>query len=303
MTHEWIGRSGEMELFLCVAEAGSLSEAARRLGLTASGVSRVVTRLEARLGVRLLVRTTRRIGLTPEGEAFLEASRRILKDLDDAEHEAAAGAELSGRLRINTSLPFGSRMIVPLIPEFLERHSGVSVELNLSDTVDDMVTERTDVAIRVGSLPDSALTVRKLFENKRIVTASPDYLRRHGTPRSPHELADHRCLDFSFRRSPGGWKFSVDGKTTSVNVASTVTTNNGETLRQLAVSGLGVARLGKFLVSDDIAAGRLVAILEAYEETDLEPISALYFGGDSTPRRVRAFVEFLVEKLHNPAFV
>lgn len=297
MATAWLGRSGEIEVLLRVAEAGSLSAAARSLGLTPSGVSRVVARLEARLGARLILRTTRRLALTPEGEAYCEAGRKILADLDEAEREIADGGDLRGRLRVNASLPFGSRKIVPLLPEFLALHPHVRIDLHLSDQVSDLVTQRTDVAIRVGVLADSALTAVKLFDNRRLVVAAPSYVAQFGAPTTPGDLPQFRLLDFDFPRLAGGWPFVVDGERRLVDVDGDLRANNGETLLQLAVAGLGVARLGAFLVEDDIAAGRLIVLLEDFDVAEAEPINALFIGGANTPRRVRAFVEFLKERV------
>jgi DNA-binding transcriptional LysR family regulator len=188
-------------------------------------------------------------------------------------------------------------MIAPLLAEFLARHGHVQIDLILSDEVADLVTERTDVAIRVGELPDSGMTARKLFENRPVVVAAPSYLARSGKPQTPGDLARHACLDFTFRRAVAGWPFLIEGERVVVDVTGHLRANNGETVRQLAVEGLGVARLGRFLVEEDIAAGRLTPVLEGFDAGDREPINALYIGGPNTPRRVRVFVEFLKEKI------
>jgi len=264
----------------------------------ASAVSRILRRVEARLGVRLLLRTTRALALTPEGEAYHRACLRILADLAEAEREVIEQAALRGRLRVNVSLPFGHRHLVPLLPEFLRLHPGITLDISLSDTVIDLLLERADVAIRVGPLPDSRLTARKLADNPRLVVASPEYLARRGTPARPEDLAGHDCLGFNFRRSTQGWPFRIDGQDRVLPVASwRVEANNGETVRQLALGGLGIARLGLFHIAEDLAAGRLLPLLGGYDAGEVEPISILFMGGPNLPGRVRAFVDFLVARL------
>ena len=193
-------RSGEMEVFARVVREGAFSAAARSLDLTPSAVSKLIARLEDRLGTRLLTRTTRALTLTEEGEAYHRAALRILEELDEADLAAAAGA-VRGRLRINASLPFGSMFVAPLIPAFLAAHPDVIVDLSLTDEVVD-VARKADVAIRVGNLPDSALMARKLAQSRRVVCAAPAYLNRMGTPQTPADLARHECLRFQFPPSP-----------------------------------------------------------------------------------------------------
>jgi len=298
MAREWPDRSGEMEVLAQVVAAGSLSAAGRQLGLTPSGVSRVLRRLETRLGVRLLVRTTRALALTSEGEEYHRACLRILEDMRLAEQLVSDHAAPRGTLRVNATLPFGQRVLLPLLPGFLERYPGIDVDITLSDGVVDLVDQRADVAIRVGALPDSALTGRKLFDNRRLVVAAPAYLHRHGNPGRPEELAGHNCLEFNFRRLPGGWAFQVDGREILVPVSGNLQASNGEALRMLAVAGLGVARLGAFLVAEDLAAGRLVRLLPSFEPLRTEPVHAVFMGGPDIPARVRVFVDFLCGKLH-----
>lgn len=289
-------RSGEMEIFARVVQEGSLSRAARSLDLTPSGVSKLLSRLEGRLGARLLLRTTRAVTLTDEGEAYYRAALAILRDLDDAEHAASGGA-VRGRLRVSASLPFGTLFVAPAVPEFLARNPGLSIDLSLSDTIVDLLAERVDVAIRVGDLPDSALVARRLATTRRVVCASPAYLARRGTPATPADLAGHDCLCFTFRPSPGFWPFQIDGQAVQVPVTGGLRIDNGETARQMALLGAGIARLGRFHVAADLAAGRLVALLEDHNGGDIETIHALHVGGGPVPHRVRAFVDFLAERV------
>lgn len=289
-------RSGEMEVFLRVVQEGGFSAAARRLDLTPSAVSKLIARLEHRLGARLLVRTTRALTLTDEGEAFRRAAIGILRDIDEAEQAAAAGA-VRGRLRVNASIPFGTMFVAPAMPVFLERHPELIVELSFTDDVVDLLAQRADVAIRMGPLPDSALVARKLGQSRRVVCAAPSYLARRGTPLRPEDLGRHDCLGFNFRRAQTGWPFRIGGRRFEQAVAGPIEVNNGETLRQLALLGAGIARVGLFHVAADIEAGRLVPILEGYNPGDIEPIHAVHVGGGPVPRRVRVFSDYVAEVL------
>lgn len=297
MTREMIDRSGEMEAFVAVIREGSFSSAGRVLGLTPSAVSRIVARIEARLGVRLIVRTTRSMILTPEGEAYHLAAQRILADMAETEEAIAEQAAPRGRLRVSAALAHGRLSIVPLLEEFVQLYPHILVDISLGDTLVDIAGGRADIAIRFGPLPDSLLTARKLGENGRTIVASPDYLARMGTPDVPEDLLDHNCLNFNFRRAEPVWPFRRDGRDYALGVKGNIEANNGETLVQLARQGVGIARVGSFHVVDDIAAGRLVALLEPYNPGDREDIHAVFVGGANTPARVRVFVDFLAERL------
>ena len=288
-------RARAMEVFRAVAEAGSLSAAGRALGLTPSAVSRTIDRIEARLGVRLLLRTTRRLTLTAEGQAYLGAARRILADLDDAEQAVADQGAPRGRLRVSAALAHGRLVIVPLLSGFVARYPHILVEISLTDAVVDVAAGQADVAIRFGRLVDSALTVRKLGETGRIVVASPAYLARRGEPMTPEALHDHDCLNFNFRRVEPVWPFRRDGQDFALTVRGPVEANNGETLTQLARDGVGITRVGAFSAEDDIRAGRLVPLLEAFNPGDREAIHAVFVGGANMPARVRVFVDYLAE--------
>lgn len=298
-------RTGEMAAFLKVACAGSLSGAARELGLTPSAVSRIVARIEARLGVRLMVRTTRQLRLTEEGEAYARAARRILADIDETEAALADRANPRGRIRVSASMAHGRLVIVPLLGEFVARYPDIEVEMELSDEIADVLGGRVDVAVRFGPLADSPLTARRLGETGRTVIASPAYLARHGTPRVPADLANHNCLDFSFRRIEPGWPFREDGRDYMLEVKGNITANNGETLVQLAAQGVGITRVGNFHIDEahargEFPSGTLVPLLEAFNPQDRESIHAVFVGGANTPARVRVFVDFLAAKLKGP---
>jgi DNA-binding transcriptional LysR family regulator len=290
-------RAWALELFAAVASEGSFSAAGRKLGLTPSAVSRTVDRIEARLGVRLLLRSTRALALTAEGQAYLGAARRILADLDDAEQAIADQGAPRGRLRISAAQSHGRLHIVPLLGDFVRRYPHILLDINLSDALVDVAAGQADIAIRFGPLPDSPLTARKLGETRRVIVASPDYLARHGTPRVPEDLHDHVCLNFNLRRAEPVWPFRRDGRDYALAVSGGIEANNGETLGQLAADGVGITRVGAFSVADELASGRLVPILEDYNPGDVEAIHAVFVGGANTPARVRVFVDFLAERL------
>ena len=290
-------RARALEVFAAVMREGSFSAAGRTLGLTPSAVARSIDRIEARLGVRLLLRSTRALTPTAEGQAYLQTARRILADLDDAEQQLADQGAPRGRLRISTALSHGRLCIVPLLGEFAALYPHILVDFALSDGIVDIAAGQGDVAVRFGALADSLLTARKLGESGRVIVAAPDYLARYGTPVVPEDLFAHNCLNFNFRRAEPIWPFRRDGEDIVMSVKGNIEANNGETLGQLAAAGVGVARVGAFSVVDDIAAGRLIPILEDFNPGDVELIHAVFVGGSQTPARVRVFVDFLSERL------
>jgi DNA-binding transcriptional LysR family regulator len=287
-------RIGDMETFLAVTSGGSFATAAKALRLTPSAVSRSIARLEARLGVRLLQRTTRSLSLTPEGESYRDRISALLAEVDAVEQ--SLGREHRGprgTLRINSSVPFGMQYLVPILPRFLEANPAVTVELSLSDALVDLIEERTDIAIRIGPLRDTRLRAKKLGRSAMALVASPDYLARHGMPAEPGDLARHVCLQFSFRRSVDSWPFRIGSRIVQRPVDGPFLGNSGEVVRLMAVSGGGIARLGRFHVAADLAAGRLVEILAPFNPGDGEDIHALYDGHERLALRVRAFLDFL----------
>ncbi len=296
-----IDHTGEMAAFVAVAREKSLSGAARSLDLTPSAVSRIVTRIEARLGVQLIVRTTRSLRLTAEGEIYARAARRILADIAETETAIADQASPRGRVRISMASAHGRLVVVPLLGEFVARYPGISIDIDLSDQIADILGGRADIAIRFGPHSDSPLTARRLGDTGRTVVASPAYLARAGLPQTPADLAGHNCLDFSFRRAEAGWPFRVDGHDIMVAIGGNMTANNGETLVQLAIDGVGITRVGNFHIGEDLAAGRLVPLLEAFNPHDREAINAVFVGGPTMPARVRVLVDFLAEKLRTTA--
>jgi DNA-binding transcriptional LysR family regulator len=290
-------RARALALFTAVVDHGSFSAAGRVLGLSPSAVSRAIDRIEERLGVRLLLRSTRALSPTVEGQAYLLAARRILTDLDEAEQQIADQGAPRGRLRISAALSHGRLYIVPLLGEFAALYPHILIDISLTDALVNIAAGEADVAVRFGPLADSNLTKRKLGETGRVIVASPDYLARHGAPIVPEDLLHHQCLNFNFRRAEPVWPFRRDGRDFSLGVQGGIEANNGETLGQLAASGVGIARVGAFSVADDIAHGRLLPLLEDYNPGDVEQISAVFVSGSNTPARVRAFVDFLADRL------
>jgi DNA-binding transcriptional LysR family regulator len=291
-------RAREMATFAAVVEHGSFSGAGRALGLSPSAVGRIVDGIEARLGVRLLLRSTRALALTAEGHSYLQAARRILADLDDTEQQIADQGAPRGRLRVSAALSHGRLCVVPLLGRFAALYPHILIDIALTDFLVDVAAGQADVAIRFGPLADSMLTARKLGETGRVIVASPEYLARHGMPAVPDDLHRHNCLNFSFRRAEPVWPFRHDGRDFALSVKGNIEANNGETLGQLAAAGVGIARVGAFSVAGELAAGRLVAILEEFNPGDVELIHAVFVGGPSVPARVRVFVDFLVANLH-----
>ena len=290
-------RATALEVFTSVVDHGSFSATARLLRVTPSAVSRTIDRIEDRLGVRLLLRSTRALTLTAEGHAYLQMARRILADLGGAEEMIADQGSPRGRLKVSAALSHGRLCVVPILGKFAALYPDILVEIALTDALVDVAGGDADVAIRFGPLADSALTARKIGESGRVIVASPDYLARHGAPRKPDDLHTHNCLNFSFRRVEPTWPFRVGGRDVTLCVKGGIEANNGETLGQLAADGVGVARVGAFGVMAEIASGKLVPLLEKYNPGDVEQIHAVFVGGTNMPARVRVFVEFLAEHL------
>ncbi|AJE98354.1 LysR family transcriptional regulator [Pandoraea apista] len=302
MGRQDVNRSGDMEVFTRVVELGGFSAAARALHMTPSAVSKLIARLESRLGARLFNRSTRRLQLTPEGTSFHERALRVLADIEAAEREAAAGAVPRGLLRVNSSVPIGSLYLLPVIPAFLAKYPEIRLDLTLTDTVVDLLEQRADVAVRAGPLRDSRLVARKLGESRVHVVASPEYLARNGPLRSPADLIHHNVMAFNFDRQVQGWPF-LDGAggITHYPQIGNMVVSDGDTMRKLAIEGLGLARHSRYHVDADLRAGRLVTVLEDYNPGDLEPVHAVYVGqGGHLPARVRAFLDFLVANIHLP---
>ncbi|NKL53983.1 LysR substrate-binding domain-containing protein [Rhizobium leguminosarum] len=294
-------RTGEMEVFVMAAELQSFSAAGRRLKMSPSAVSKLVTRIEDRLGTRLLVRSTRTMTLTPEGEVYLSRARRILNDITETEQIVAGGGKMipRGLLRVNASVGFGERHLLALIPAFLELYPEVQLDISLTDGIIGLIEERTDIAIRSGAMDDSSLKARKLLESRRVIVASPAYLDAKGIPKTPQDLANHNCFSFNFRRSLNEWPFRNPGTSEVYRLPVTGNTavNSGMVMRRLCLSGSGLGRVGQFHVQPDIDAGKLIPLLEEYNPHDMEQIHAVFAGHEHLAARIRAFIDFLAEHL------
>ena len=291
-----VNRSGEMEAFVQVVEKAGFSAAARQLCMTPSAVSKLVTRLEARLGTRLVNRTTRKLQLTPEGTTFYEQSTRVLADMDEAERGAAAGAMPRGRVSINASMPTAHRLLLPLVPAFHECFPDITLDITLTDRIVDLLDERTDVAIRWGALASSQLVARRLGDTAQVIVGSPAYLARHGTPQTLEELEAHQRLAHTFKRNMHYWPVRVDGQIQQLPITGYARASDGEALRHLVLAGAGLARMSMFHVGRDIDAGRLVPVAESLNPGEREPIHAVFVGrGGRLPARVRVLLDFLVK--------
>lgn len=289
-------RFKQIETFVAAATRGSLSAAAQVEGVAPAVIGRRIDALEARLGVKLLVRTTRRLTLTFEGTAFLEDCQRILRDFYNAEASVSLGGiKASGHVRITAPAGFGRRHVAPLVPRFLARHPEVSISLDLSDRLTDITNEGFDLAIRIGQLEDSSLVSVPLAANHRGVVASPDYLSRHGTPATPSDLSTHNCLTFgTYGNQARGWLFTIDGQVTALRVSGDMECNDGAVLLDWALAGRGLAWRSMWEVRDDLEAGRLVTVLDRYAAPD-NAICALFPQRRHLPLRVRMFIDFLKE--------
>ena len=285
----------EMAVFARVVGAGSLSAAARELGLSPALVSRRLAALESRLGVRRINRTTRSLHLTDDGATYYEACARVLADIEEADATVSAGrVEPRGTLRVALPASFGLQHIAPLIPRFAERYPQVQLALSLSDRTVNLIEEGFDLAVRIAHLEDSSLTARKLAPNRRVVCASPAYLARHGTPRTPDELARHNCLtttDFAMN-----WDYKgPDGKPGSVRVTGRYACDSWEVLREWARAGLGIALKSTWDVHRLLAEGSLVEVCPGYTFHSDVAIYAVYPSRRFLPAKTRVFIEFLAE--------
>lgn len=283
----------QISTFVDVASRGSLSAAARAEGVAPAVVGRRLDALEARLGVKLLQRTTRKIALTNEGLAFLEHCQRILHDLENAEAQVSErSARPSGHLNISAPAGFGRQHVAPLVPSFLAEHREVTLTLNLNDRVVDLIGEGIDVAIRIADLSDSSLVGVKLADNKRVVVGSPEYFRKHGRPATPDELSRHNCLAISSEGSQRGWTFRQSGRSVTMKVAGNMVCNDGAVLHDWALAGRGLAWRSIWEVGTEIEAGLLETVLDEFAVPGND-IYAVFAQRQHLPLRIRAFVDFL----------
>jgi DNA-binding transcriptional LysR family regulator len=285
----------QIESFVSVSAKGSLTAAAQAEGVAPAVIGRRIDALEARLGVKLLVRTTRKLTLTHEGSAFLEDCQRLLSDLANAEASVSAGGvRASGHLRITAPAGFGRRHVAPLVPRFIALHPDVSVSLNLSDRVVDIVNESYDCAVRVGDLPDSSTLIStRLADNRRLCVATPAYLKRAGTPAHPNDLARQQCLTLSSDASQTrGWAFMVGGNVIHLRPSGRLDCSDGQVLHDWCSAGLGIAWRSIWEVEDQIRSGQLVSVLDAFAAPP-NGIFALFPRAKHMPLRSRLWIDFL----------
>jgi DNA-binding transcriptional LysR family regulator len=296
-------RLKQIESFASVATKGSLTAAAQAEGVAPAVIGRRIDALEERLGVKLLVRTTRRITLTHEGGAFLEDCQRLLTEMANAEASVSAGGvKASGHLRLTAPAGFGRRHVAPLVPRFVEQHGEVSVSLNLSDRVVDIVNEGFDCAVRVGDLPDSSLVSLRLADNRRLCVAAPSYLERAGTPQHPGELVRHECLTLSTDAGQTrGWVFSIDGVLTHLRPSGRFDCSDGQVLHNWCVAGHGIAWRSIWEVAHEVASGTLVSVLDGFSAPP-NGIFAVFPQRKHLPLRVRLWIDFLKHTYGDPAY-
>jgi DNA-binding transcriptional LysR family regulator len=283
----------EMSVFTEVAKLGSFSAAARRLQLSPSAVSKLITRMEQRLDSRLFNRSTRKLSLTEGGQNFYSRCEEILADVEAAE-ELLLGyqREPRGILTVTCSPGFAEFQLLPLIPQFLSEHPYVELNLQITGDTVDLITQGIDVAIRLGKLQDSSLVARKLHESPRIICASPDYLAHRKSPEKPADLADHNCIIVSSGSRFDHWEFARGQSKQVVAVTGSFVCNSVNALHELVLQGVGVVNLAEYIVEADLRSGRLVPLMEDYR-TEVQPIHAVYPHRKHLPRKVQAFVDFL----------
>ena len=297
-----MGQFRQISTFVDVVSKGSLSAAARAEGIAPAMIGRRLDALEARLGVKLLQRTTRKLALTNEGAAFLEDCQRILAELEEAESAVAErSARASGHLMISAPAGFGRQHVAPLLPSFLAEHRDVEATLNLNDRVVDLIGEGVDVAIRIASLSDSNLVSVKLADNERVLVATPGYLKRYGEPKTLADLSKHNCLAISSEGSQRGWTFRDNGKIVTIKVSGNMGCNDGQVLHEWALAGKGLAWRSMWEVGSEIESGQLQAVLNQYAAPGND-IYAVFAQRRHLPLRIRTFVDFLRHTYAQPDY-
>jgi DNA-binding transcriptional LysR family regulator len=289
-------RLNGMETFVRVVEAGSFTAAADRLGISPAMVSRYVQDLEERLGTRLLNRTTRRIGLTEAGAAYFERCQQVLRDIQEMDLSVAREVQQPrGVLRVNAPVVFGTRHLSRFLAEYERRYPEVAIDLSLNDRFIDLVEEAADVAVRIGALSESALVARRLCPIRLVLCASPGYLKQHGVPRTPADLANHNCLGYTYTRGGAEWELTGRDGPIVVPIRGSLRANHGEALCQAALDGLGLALQPTFIAGDALAKGLLQPVLLDYKPADLSAY-AVFLSRKFLSAKVRTFVDFLAEK-------
>ncbi len=288
----------ELQTFIVVVDTGSISGAAEHLGQTVSGASRTLRRLEEKLQTTLLRRTTRRLELTEEGQALLDRARQILASVEAAEeHMAARREHPAGRLRVDASTPFMLHAIVPAIAEYRARYPEVELELVSNEGYTDLLERRTDVALRIGRLKDSTLHARPMGSSRLRIMASPAYLKTHGKPRNVADLSSHVLLGFTQPETLNEWPLRST-EDASLHIRPSIRSSSGETLRQLALAGTGIACLSDFMTHTDIAQGRLIELLPRHTIETRQAINAVYYRNTALSLRITSFLDFLSEYWH-----
>lgn len=293
-----VSSPSEMSIFARVAERGSFAGVAVDVGLTPSAVAKLITRLESRLGVRLINRTTRRLVLTAEGGIYLERAREILGAIEAAETEITSSRLTPrGHLRVHTFPFVAAHQLGSALPDFLERHPQITFDFMVTNRIVDLIGENMDISLRIGPLPDSGLVVRKIVDLARIVCASPDYIARHGRPTKPADLSEHACLTLSRIPGSASWPFRVNGKLITVDVKGPIAADSAEMLLKLAIDGVGILHLSEHVVADSIRKGLLVPLLRDAKDTRTYPLCALMPPGRHQAPKVRVFIDFLTQHL------
>ncbi|MBC3926446.1 DNA-binding transcriptional LysR family regulator [Pseudomonas lurida] len=286
-----------MAIFVRVIERGSFSAVARELQTTQPTISKILRALETELGGKLIARSTRQLSLTDEGQRYYRHCREILAAVDAAEHSFQTGKEtIAGPLRVGSSVSFGRLQIAARLSDFLLQYPDVQVDLQLNDHLQDMVSEGLDVTLRIGELRDSGLIARRIGTTHRVTLASPAYLARHPAPKSPQDLSQHNCLLFNLLSSQNQWVYEKNGARHSVRIAGNAQSNNSEAVREMVLTGLGIALSPLWLFYDDLKAGRVVALLQDYTAQSL-PIHAVAAPNRRQSARVKAFVDYMADAL------
>jgi len=287
----------ELQAFIAVLDSGSVTAAADQLNQTTSGISRALGRLEKKLDTTLLRRTTRRMELTEEGSAFLLHAREILQSVDEAEEQMALRRAVPvGLLRVNAASPFMEQVLVPMIAGFRQRYPQIELELHTDNHVINLLEKRTDVAIRIGDLPDSTLHARLLGSSQLRVLASPAYLAKHGTPTEVEQLAEHCLLGFTQPESLNLWPLRT-AQLDHYAIKADIVASSGQTLRQLALQGVGIVQLADFMTRDDQRSGNLVPLLDEFTLCARQPINAVYYRNTQLAARITCFLDYVSEQL------
>jgi len=285
-----------LRLFVRVARTGSFSAAARELDLSQPSVSRIIAALEKDVGSALVTRTTRAVTLTDAGADYLSRVEAILASLDEADHAARGSLELRGSLRVALSTSFGAREVIPLMPGFLARHPSLHVSLVMSDQRQDTLKEGVDVALRLGDLADSTATARLIGRTHRLIAASPAYLKAHGSPRTPADLATHTAIVGPAGTGSDGWRFHKDGRSESIRVDSRLAVSGNEGVVAAALAGLGVVTMALWGCRSELASGALVQLLPDWKMNEIE-VHGMFTPGRPPKPSARAFVEYLIAEL------